>query len=133
MKKYQFLEHTADMKIQVFGKDLQELFVNAALGMMEYVFGDLNAKVDKVEHIKISANDIESLLVEWLSEILYLTVTNKRIYSAFTIDEFSIQKIVATVGSGKAVAHHEIKGVTFHDLKIMHNDGVYEVIIVFDV
>lgn len=132
-KNFEFLEHPADIKIRAYGGDLMELFVNAALGMMEYLFDKPKVVVDKVEHVEVTGIDLENLLVNWLSELLALAAINKRIYLAYTISEFTNNKIVASVGSGEALAKEEIKAVTHHELKIVAHNGQWIGTVVFDI
>lgn len=71
MEKFRFLEHTADMKFQAFGKSLEEAFENAALAMFNVMYdGRIKAKIKKT--IKIKGKDIESLLYNFLEELLFL-------------------------------------------------------------
>lgn len=133
MKNFEYLEHPADVKICAYGKELAELFENAALGMMEYIFGKNHGKLDQLDHLIVEGEDTETLLVNWLSELLYLTAINKRKYFAFVISEFSQKKIVATVGSAKATPQNEIKAVTYHDLKIEQRDASWFAIVVYDI
>jgi len=65
-KKYEFIDHPADLKIRAFGKDLPELFINAALGMMTFLYPK---QVDIVmpetkQNISLQASDLEALLVD---------------------------------------------------------------------
>ena len=70
-KKFKFLEHTADVKFQAFGKSVDELFKNSALAMFN---GMYDGKVKKTRKIKVKAKgkDFESLLYNFLEELLVL-------------------------------------------------------------
>lgn len=134
MKQYEFLEHPADLKIRAFGKNLQELFINTALGMMEFLYGEKKQKaVTQKEQIEIHADNIESLLVDWLAELLYLSDARKRNYFNYQIHFFSETEIIATVGSIKAIAKDDIKAVTYHELSISENNGFWTATVVFDI
>ena len=129
------LEHTGDIKMRVFGKNLAELFANAALGMMAFLYGEkaLELKPRKTETITIEATDVQSLLVDWLSELLYLSDENDRAYVSYEVTECAQNKITATVGSTPAEAQDDIKAVTYHELEIKEMDGKWEATIVFDI
>ncbi len=74
MVKFVFLEHTADIKFQAFGKSLDEVFENAALAMIASQYkGKIKKKIKK--KIKINGKDLESLLYNFLEEILFLIDT----------------------------------------------------------
>lgn len=72
MPKFEFLEHTADIKIKVYGKALNEIFENTALAISSFL--TMNKKIDsrKGKVIQVSGNDNESLLYKFIDELLYL-------------------------------------------------------------
>ena len=74
MEKYKFLEHTADVKFQAFGKNLEEAFTNSALATTEIMTEDkVKAKEEKT--ITVSASKKETLLYEFLEHLLFLVDT----------------------------------------------------------
>lgn len=142
MKKYEFLDHPADIKLRAFGSNLAELFINAALGMMEFLYGDIfDVRVADAdcETMEVTANDAESLLVNWLAEILFLSDTKHRAYIKYQVREINEQKIVATAGFVSATAKDDIKAVTYHELQIIKNENevdgkeVWVATVVFDI
>jgi SHS2 domain-containing protein len=133
MEKYEFLEHPADLKIRSFGKDLPELFINSALGMMDFLYGKVEKNYIQTEHVAVTADNLESLLIDWLAELLYLSDTNKRVYLDYKILEFSKTKIVADIGSQNAVAKDDIKAVTYHELSIIQQPKGWEATVVYDI
>ena len=135
MMKYEFLEHPADIKIHSFGKNLPELFTNSALGMMAFLYGKGVEKttITNIEKVKIQAGDLESLLIDWLSELLYLSNSNYRAYVYYNFKKFNKNKLVAEVSSGGAYAQDDIKAVTYHDLSIKKKNNRYEATVVYDI
>lgn len=135
MKKYEFLEHPSDIKIRAFGSDLPEMFVNAALGMMAFLYGDASSipSSKKSHKIQIESSNLESSLVDWLSEILWLSDTKHCVCTNIQIIEFGDNKIIADVFFVEATANDDIKAVTYHDLKVekVGNKWISEV--VFDI
>jgi SHS2 domain-containing protein len=133
-KAIEELEHTADLSIRVRGRDLAELFVNAARGM----FG-LMADLDAVEHsvqqqVQLHEMDAETLLVAWLSELLWLNEESGATFARFEMQSLTNSDLQATAWGGPAPEQwKDIKAVTFHDLAIIETDDGYEVTIVFDV
>jgi riboflavin kinase/FMN adenylyltransferase len=134
---YEEIEHTADVAIRVRGRDLAELFTNAAYGMWSLITPDLDAVKPTAEHsVEIEALDLEVLLVDWLSELLYLHETENEVYSEFEIHEISPTRLRATVRGGPTEGHSirkHIKAVTFNDLSIEQTDEGYEATVVFDI
>lgn len=133
-KAIEELEHTADLSIRVRGRDLAELFVNAARGM----FG-LMSDLDAVEHsvqqqIQLHEMDAETLLVAWLSELLWFNEENGVTFARFELQSLTNSDLQATAWGGPAPSQWKnIKAVTFHDLAIIETNDGYEVTIVFDV
>ncbi len=138
MKPFEILNHTADIRIRAYGKDLKELFRNTAFGMCT-ILADLEGITTSTElEIKASAPDAEELLIEWLDELLYNFYTKHIIFSEFNITELTDTELTARVkgrfvGENKNRLKTEIKAATRHDLHIEKKEDHYEVQIVFDV
>lgn len=136
MKKFEILEHPSDLKIRAFGKTKEELFENMMIGMFEgarYKV-EVESKKARVE-IKISSIDLPSLLVDFLSEILYLSETRKEVYQKVNFKEFSENEIEAElIGKKLKRMGVHIKGVTYHGLDIhQEKDGTWQATILFDI
>lgn len=133
--RYSILEHTADLKIKVFGKDLPELFSNAALAMAEQLKPGIRPPIEgKWEKIEIKSSDLEPLLVDWLSEILYRSDVNHRVYAEIKIEEISERELKAKIrGTSIGKKDLDIKAVTYHGLEIKQIGNYWEAVIIFDV
>jgi len=138
MKPYEQIPHTADIAVRVYGKDLKELFRNAAWGMFD-IIADLEGLESSVSiNIDLKAPQKEELLVSWLDELLYNFYTKDIIFFKFDIDFINEEQIIAKahgrhVGENKNRLKTEIKAATFHDLEIKKIDEGYTVDIIFDV
>ena len=134
MKKFEILEHKADLKIRVFGKDLRELFLNAIVGMFEEAGYESEGEEIKRE-IKISSLDLPSLLVDFLSEVLYLCEVNKEVYHKVLFKNLT-EKELEGILIGKPLKRMgvHIKAVTYHDLDIhQKKDKTWQATILFDI
>ncbi len=133
-QRYELLEHTADLALRVYGQDLYELFVNAAFAMFSQL-ADIEHIETPISHqVAVEGVDYESLLVNWLNELLYLHDTKREIYTSFDIHELTPYQLKATVhGDKNPEIHTVIKGATYHDLAIVQTPEGYEATIVFDV
>ncbi len=137
--KFEFEEigHTSEVGIRVRGEDLAELFANAARATMTLIAPD----VDEVEpvttrEIELEAMDLEVLLVDWLSELLYLHETEHELYSQFEVRQISPSHVRAEARGGPAKGHElrkHIKAVTFNDLSIVETDSGWRGTVIFDV
>ncbi len=138
MSFYQLLEHTADLGIRVWGRDLKALFINSASAMYDLI---VDAKtVRPVKHIKINAKaqDRDELLKNWLSELLYYFHVKDTIFCRFDIvrlDEKNVVSIVMgeKIDKDRHSLQHEIKAVTFHALNIHKTDNRLSTDIIFDI
>lgn len=137
MPKYILIDHTADIGIDVFGDSLQDLFANAAFAMFD-IIADLSNVKDKDEYrISVSGVDREQLLVNWLSELLYLHDVNGLLFKDFTINNITDTQLDAIArGEGYKDGIHiiktEMKAVTYHNLSIIKKDSQWQGRIIFD-
>lgn len=135
-KSYKILEHPADVRVQAFGKTKEELFANAMAGMGAVLRPKLeSSKFEVRREIKLESLELNSLLVDFLSEVLYLVQTNKEVYSDIKFTKFSDKELEGELTGNKVESFGEdIKAVTHHGLEIKGNkDGLYEAIILLDI
>lgn len=135
MRKYQILEHKADLKIKVFGKTKEKLFENAMIGMFKGAKyeEDLKSQILKQE-IKIKSIDLASLLVDFLSEVLYFSETQKEVYQKINFKKLTDEEIEGElIGKKLKRMGVHIKGVTYHDLNISQKNGTWQATILFDI
>ncbi len=134
---FEVLDHTADVGIEAYGPDDAAAFANAARGMFSLMV-DLET-VRETEHrdIEVTAPDRESLLVAWLSELLYLFDAQNLLFRRFDISPLAETALRARAwGEPVDGSRHDIKigvkAVTFHMLSIVHGDGT-TVRVLFDI
>ena len=132
--RYEQVEHTADVALRIYGRTLRELFANAAYAMFSQV-ADLGSIAPAVQHeVAVEGIDYESLLVNWLNELLYLQDTRGEVYITFDIQQLSRRHLRATVhGARTENIHTLIKAATYHELSITRARGWYTSTIVLDV
>ena len=135
MKKYEILEHKADLKIRAFGQTKEELFLNALLAMEENMRPEVLNKDNVKREIKIQSSDLSALLVDFLSEVLYLNQVNKETYFDIKFKKFTDKEIEAGISGQKVERFGEdIKAVTHHNLEIKQTkDKTWEGTVLFDI
>jgi SHS2 domain-containing protein len=132
--RFEEVEHTADIAIRVWGRDLAELFTNAAYGMASQLGGTDSEKRSVEQLVELQAYDTETLLVSWLGELLYLSEREESIFTDFEMVEITPTRLRAIARGGPMGEHKQhIKAVTFSDLEIVRTKVGYETMIVFDV
>jgi SHS2 domain-containing protein len=72
MKEFKMLEHEADIKFQVTGKSLNDIFINSVKAFSSYISSGLEIKRKKKIKIKIKSDDLNSLYYMFLDELIYL-------------------------------------------------------------
>ncbi len=129
------IEHTADYALRITGRDLAELLVNAARGMVSLMVTDPAALPTEVEQsLELDALDAESLLVEWLNELAYWAEIEGLVFHRFELHRVTLTALQATVRGGHTPElQKHIKAVTFHNLQIIETDDGLETTVVFDV
>jgi len=137
VKRFEEIPHTADWSFRAFGKDLRDLFENAAFAIFAMEGGGTPSKVTEREStrkVDVNGIDYESLLVNWLTELLWLQESNHETYHRFQIDSLSLTELRAQIfGAPITQLDKIIKAVTYHNLKIEQTMDGWEVIVVVDV
>ena len=135
MKKYEILEHRADLKLRVFGRTKEELFSNALLAMTSALRAKIKNQRAKIKKIRIKCSNIETLLVDFLNEVLYLIQVNKEIYNNIKFKKFSETELEAELIGDKVERFGEdIKAVTYHNLDVhQEKNGTWQATVLFDI
>lgn len=123
MQPYRILEHTADIGFEAFGSTRKEVFVNAARALMHLIV-DLNSIAPRQEvSVQVEGEDPPSLLVNWLSEILYLNDAEGWLFRDFEVCPLK-EKSLAAIARGEKFdpARHQlkllVKAITYHQLAL---------------
>lgn len=133
----QLVEHTADTGLLVRAPDLAVLFGRAALGMFA-VLANLRKVVPvRAARVEVEAEDLEGLLVRWLSELNYLHVTRRELYTKFDVHEVKSTLAVADIwgepiDTERHTVYTEIKAVTFHGLRLEQSSEGWVAQVIFD-
>lgn len=146
MKDFELLPHTADIKLRIYGIDKKSLFKNAVIGMFQAIkpiIKDANIEHDRIisktlpikREVTINSEDQEGLLVDFLSEALYLSDVYNEAYLDADIHTLTETSIHATLYGAPIQGFEvvEIKAVTYHDLTFQQTDDGWHVDIVFDI
>ena len=135
MKRFEELEHTADVGIRAYGRTLDELFANAAAGMFSLIT-DLDAVKPVGEYeVTVAAKDLQSLLFDFLSDLLVLHETQKVLLSEFDAKVAGLAVDARARGERIDAKRHPlhlmVKAVTYHAMQVDPAKGVAQVI--FDI
>jgi len=135
---HETFEHTADVGVRVWGRTLEELFEQAAAGLIETMIDP--SSVRERDRVSVSAEGpgSEDLLVAWLEEVLFAFEGRGFAPAAARVERMVEGRLEGTL-SGEAFdrrrhrVRSEVKAVTYHDLVIKGTPQGLEVRIIFDV
>lgn len=139
MASFEIVEHTADWSIRVWGDDLSDLLRQAALGMNTLLAGEGTAvPLTLTRQLTLEAEDAESLLVDWLSELAYWAEMEQVVFmdmvvTAVTPPNAPLQLTATLRGGRVAELIKHVKAATYHNLAITPTARGLEATIVFDV
>lgn len=133
---YEFLPHTADIRMRVTAPALPELFRDALRGLMA-VLQPRTEGADRVQRtIAVESADRTALLVDFLNEALALALTNRESYEDVAIVELDAGRAIlrATLDGRRASGFgDDVKAVTYHEANLVHGAGGWQTLVVFDI
>ena len=137
--QYEILEHTADVGIIVRGTRVEELFEKAAYGMFDLMVSLSTVYPVGKYKVHIESPTLEDLLVDYLSELLYVYCVEYVVMSDFNViiketnEGYKLTGIALgePLDKTKHAIKMEIKAVTYHELEINLKEGFVKVL--FDI
>jgi len=137
-KAFEIIDHTADIGIIAYGKDVEELFSNAALALFSLITEPESIEEKSHLKLKVSSEDRDSLLVEWLNELIYFFDARHILFNRFDIESLTHNELKATCyGEDFDPLKHKIKrgvkAATYHMLKLDKNSDGYKAQIILDI
>jgi SHS2 domain-containing protein len=130
---FQEQPHTADWALEVWAPDLVGLLQQAAVGMYALMQARLQAEPREAYRFEISAPDRETLLVTFLSELLYFTQRDEVAFDQFDLAQAGERLTAEVEGAPIESIAKEIKAVTYHNLAVRETARGLATTIVFDV
>lgn len=131
------INHTADVGLIIYGSDMKQLFSNAAFSLVGLIVEPeiISAKMER--YVSVHAENYESLLVEWLNELIYLFDAEHILFNNFKITNLSSEQLTAVcygekVNRFKDSIKREVKAATYHMLKIDKRKLGYRAQVIFD-
>jgi SHS2 domain-containing protein len=121
----EIFEHTADLGLRIWAGDRQALFAEAARALFSVLVVDLEA----VGHVETRTYTIDGevddlLLFDWLNELLYTFETERLLFSRFDVRLINNGLQAACQGErmdrSRHEMDHEVKAITYHELKVEH-------------
>ena len=135
-KRFELIEHTADIGLIAYGETLAEAFANAAYGMFTIIAGLDAVRETESRRVEITEDDWEGLLFEWLNSLIYFFDVEMTLFKRFDIIDLdgSILKAICYGEKYDPSRHHlktGIKSATYHMLVVDREKNQVQVI--FDI
>jgi len=134
---YEQIDHTADIGIHAYGDTLTEAFEETAKGMFSIITDISKVEGKKKRKLEIKSENLESLLVNFLSELIYLHEVHNELFRDFDveiIDDDLITLKATAKGEKINLEKHDmdtaVKAVSYHEISI---DPKGDIKIIFDI
>ena len=135
---FEILEHPADIGFRAYGHTLPELFENAAVALVSIASEIEDVALREACPFEVVAPDLESLLVAWLSEVLFWFDGKRIAFRSFRVLKIAHERLTAEgMGEPRDPQRHRVKlivkGVTWHQLQIREDSGQWSAEVYLDV
>ena len=142
VKKFEYLDHTADVQIHSWGDSIEEAFEQAAMGMFNYITNINDVLPTKTVEIEAAGTDFESLLFHFLDEFLFLSCTDDYFMARevkivnFDRETWTIkargfgEDFDRTRHGGKGT---EIKAITYSAMQVYEKEPKSEIFVIVDI
>lgn len=136
MNRFEQVDISGDVGLRVWGKSLNELFENAGIGTSELITDTLRIKEEIKRQIHLESDTIESLLIQWLNELIYLFDVDGFIGKRFNVEikDNVLQAEVRGDNFDPDINERRLllKAATYHGLSLKKND-YWEAVVIFDI
>jgi SHS2 domain-containing protein len=142
LKRFEFLEHTADAYVAAYGKNLKEAFENAAYAMFEIMTEAENISPRLQTRVEVKAEDEYALLYGWLEALLVKFDTHGMLYSRFKVlaldktrNGFKLKAVVwgEKYDPNKHAQKVGVKAATYHRMEIVREPGKVTLRFILDI
>ncbi|HKM41205.1 MAG TPA: archease [Methanocorpusculum sp.] len=134
---FEELEHTADVRMRISSPDLTSLFSESGFALAKTLYGPYHFEKPAYSFpIEAEGKDPEELMVNFLSELLFLFETEFLVPQKFTLSVgTSVSGTVEGVlfNRAKHAGGIGVKGISYSGLSLTKKDTGYELIIIFDI
>jgi len=134
VKRFEFIEHTADIGFRAYGSTLAEAYANAGYALFSIITNPRAVREVESRRLHLQEDNPEALLFEWLNSLIYLFDTETILFKRFEIDHFEDGKLSATCyGEKYDPSRHqlkiEVKSATYHMLKVDKERNYVQIIV----
>ena len=137
MKRFEVLNHTADIGLIVYGENLKSLFENAGKAFFHLITDLKKVRLRTEKRIEIRKESLERLMVDWLTELLYLYEVESLLFKEFKVESVGEEGLRARAKGeafqeGVHVIKTGVKAVTYHQMEVRKGKEGWRAQIIFD-
>ena len=137
MRRFRFLNHTGDLAIEIYGQSLKDLYENAGQALFAVLTDPSKVEARVETAIALSYDNLETLLVDWLGELLYLHDSKGLLFRQFEVESIENERFEAKAWGesfevGRHVIRTGVKAVTFHELEVKQERAHWRARVVLD-
>lgn len=138
MEKFTFLEHTADIKFQAFGKTLEEAFKNCALALKKTICEDIKVNEKQEKEINVEGKDFESLLYNFLEEFLFLFDAKDFLLASIKSlkinkENFKLNAVILGDKASNYELTNKVKAITYNEMFVKQEKDKWTCQVVLDI
>jgi SHS2 domain-containing protein len=135
---YRLLDHTADLGLEIYGRDLADLFANACFALFDNITDLSRVKASVARSLAVTGDDLPDLMVNWLRELLALWTIDGLLVASARVKAVSETRLTAELACDVYAADRhdlktDIKAVTYHQIAVTREAGGWTARVVMDV
>jgi SHS2 domain-containing protein len=117
---FRWVDHTSELELEIEAPSEEAVFSEALAALAELVSDAAGPPVTR--EVQVAADDRALLLVEWLSELVYLSELEELVPERIAALELTEGRLRATVQGHRGRPRHLVKAVTLHRLELSGDD-----------
>jgi SHS2 domain-containing protein len=117
---FRWVDHTSELELEIEAPSEEAVFSEALVALAELTGDSRGPPVTR--KVEVAADDRALLLVEWLSELVYLSELEELVPERIASLELTEGRLRATVQGNRGRPRHLVKAVTLHRLELTGDD-----------
>lgn len=136
--RYRYIDHTSDLGVEIFGKNLEELFANACFTIFDNILNLNSVEAKEKRTVTLRSSNLQDLFMDWLRELIFLFSYEYFVVKKVSKIELKDNTLTAELrGENFDQSRHrvkiEIKTPTYHMFQVEKTEKGYKATVVFDV
>ncbi len=136
-RRFEILDHTADIGLVVYGENLRALFENAGEAFFHLITDLRKVRLRVERKVVIEGESLDRLMVDWLGQLLYLHDVENLLFREFKVEsvgEGGLRAIAKgeSFQEGVHVINTEVKAVTYHRIEVRQEKGRWRAQVILD-